>query len=213
MDIWLTEVAAELVERPVMQGLFTFVAATFMEKPALVACGFLIAEGNLTLLAALLGISFGILMGDVVLYGMGRFAAGFVVRWQLVHPAMVARASTWYARNLLIAIMLARGIPGLRVPVFVAAGILHMPFWRLVLTDLISAALWTLAILSVIAALGERFLPVFGEYKWYAAAAFLAVIVLVNTGIARHARKTAADDAASLAIAEETEPAPVEPTG
>jgi len=194
VDSWLAEAAGDLAESPVLQGLLAAAATLIMEDPTTITCGLLVAEGNMSYWAALIGLTGGIVLGDLALYGIGRYAAGPVARWGIVRPGQIARAGKWYARNLVTAVVVCRFVPGSRAPGYMAAGILHAPFWKFALTVLIASGLWTVALLTITAWLGERILPVFGQFKWPVAIAVILAVITMQFLIARFAKKAAERD-------------------
>src|SRR2546427_754986 len=70
----------------------------------------------------------GIYAGDLFLYFAGRFAGRPMVRWRLLRNILseskLDQASQWLSDRGARVIFLSRFTPGLRLPTYVAAGIL-----------------------------------------------------------------------------------------
>src|SRR5438874_602704 len=96
----------------------------------------------------------GIYAGDLLLFLGGRFARRPVLR--LVSPDKIARASEWISRRGMAVVFLSRFAPGLRLPTYVAAGLLKTQFWRFTLYFLIAAAIWTPLLVGSAALLGSQ---------------------------------------------------------
>ncbi|MBK8482026.1 MAG: DedA family protein [Proteobacteria bacterium] len=92
----------------------------------------------------------GVLTGDMILFGVGRWlgpraARIWPLRW-LVPPRRMERVYRFFARYGTWTAFIARFAPGLRSPTFLLAGTAKMSFRRFALADgaaaLISAPLW-----------------------------------------------------------------------
>src|SRR5216683_2314733 len=100
----------------------------------------------------------GIWVGDMGLYGLGssfgRRTAGS--RWlqKYLRPESLAKAEGWFARHGSLALVMSRAIPGSRLPLYVAAGALRLPFRLFAKTTAVCSAVWVCAIFTI-----WRFLP------------------------------------------------------
>ncbi len=72
-------------------------------------------------------------------------------------PERLARAEAWFARYGVLAIIFGRHIPGFRVPITVAAGILHVRWQVFAASVGISTAIWAGIFLVVGIKYGSRF--------------------------------------------------------
>src|SRR5207247_452924 len=125
-----------------MEHLLLIALATFVtEDLTCIATGLLVAQGKLDFLPGTLACLLGIYAGDLLLFLGGRAA-----RWpvlQFVPEEKLKRASAWISRRGLIVVFFSRFSPGLRLPTYVAAGLLKTPFHRFALYFLAAAAIWT----------------------------------------------------------------------
>ncbi len=141
-----------------MGQLIAIALATFAsEDLTCIATGALIASGQIGLLPGILACATGIYFGDLLLYFAGRLAAGPVAR-RLVRQERLDRASQWMAERGAAVVLLSRFTPGLRLPTYLAAGILKARFWTFNSYFLLAALLWTPLLVGSAALLG-RSLP------------------------------------------------------
>ncbi len=83
-------------------------------------------------------------------------------------PEAVERGSAWFARRGSGALLLARFVPGSRLPTYVAAGVLRYPAGAFSLWLLGAAAVWTPLLVGLAAALGAAAGDVLQRYDRYA---------------------------------------------
>ncbi len=117
------------------------------EEVSLLVAGVLAANHHVTVPLALLVGYAGVTLGDVVAWTMGRRAGlhpkGFISR--LVGPEQIVQIEQFYERWGAWAIVIARQLPGMRLPAFFFAGASGIPLSRFLLIDG-SAAIFTTSI-------------------------------------------------------------------
>jgi membrane protein DedA with SNARE-associated domain len=130
--------------------LAVVLAAFVSEDLTVVGVGLLIADGRAGLGLGLLGAFLGILLSDAAVWGLGR--AGRRVAWvrrRIDRPAL-SRAGDWLDRRGWITVIASRFLPGTRVPLFLAAGLIGRRPVAFLLWGLTAALIWTpVAVLSV----------------------------------------------------------------
>jgi membrane-associated protein len=119
------------------------------------------ANSLLTLLAAWLGLIAVVVLGATNLYLISRRWGRTVVEHRLatllhLTPARIDQAERWFARWGVWTLVLGRHIPGLRVPLTVAAGIFRVRYPVFVASIAISTAVWAGFFLSLGAVFGGR---------------------------------------------------------
>jgi membrane protein DedA with SNARE-associated domain len=124
------------------------------EDAACIAAGALVASGRLGFVEASLACFAGILLGDLGLFAAGR-AARRPLEW-LVSAEKLHRASEWLSARGASAILLSRFTPGMRLPVYVAAGALRTNPRMFFVTLCAACAVWTPTLVGLSAGLGER---------------------------------------------------------
>ncbi len=136
-------------------------AATLVsEDLACITAGLMVSQGRLGYLAGTLACFLGIFIGDLGLLLAGRvFGRPLLrlppLRWW-VTEAQVDRASAWYNRNGPAVILSSRFMPGARLPLYVAAGILKTPVLRFAGWFALAGLLWTPLLVGGAALVGER---------------------------------------------------------
>lgn len=184
----LGEALRAAAEDPVWQAVLAGAATFVLEDPVTVTCGLLVAAGEMPFPAAAIGLSVGIALGDLGLYGLGWLAARGSLRWRVVSPERLAQGRGWVERNLVMAVTVARFVPGMRIPCYAGAGAVGAPLWKFALVVAGASAVWTLLLLRLTAALGGAVLPLLAEWRWPVTGASVAMLALVQWMIARRAR-------------------------
>jgi membrane protein DedA with SNARE-associated domain len=119
------------------------------------------APSLLTLLAAWLGLIAVVVLGASNLYFISRRWGRSIVEHRLskvlhLTPARINQAERWFARWGVWTLVLGRHIPGLRVPLTVAAGIFRVRYPVFVASVAISTAVWAGFFLTLGAVFGGR---------------------------------------------------------
>src|SRR6266700_6579359 len=147
-----------LPETQAALALLIFLATFIYEDGATLLAATLSASGGLDPRIGLLATFLGIWVGDMGLYGLGssfgrRMAQS---RWlqKSLRPESLAKAEGWFARHGSLALVMSRAIPGSRLPLYVAAGALRLPFRLFAKTTAICSAVWVCAIFAI-----WRFIP------------------------------------------------------
>ncbi|NLE40047.1 MAG: DedA family protein [Pirellulaceae bacterium] len=189
------------------------------EEVAIVAAGVLASVGRLDPWLALAACLVGALIGDCLMYWIGRHFGRRVLRehhwWnRFVKPEREAQVERMLADHGFKVLFLSRFLVGLRSPVYLSAGILRLPFRRFLLYDLFCATIVIGTFFGLSYYFGEAI------YCWirgleYGATAIVVVAAIV-VGIyfwRRHARRiaedallAAADDSNSIESADRLEP-------
>jgi membrane protein DedA with SNARE-associated domain len=138
-----------------MGQLIAIVLATFVsEDLTCIATGALIASGQVGLVPGVLACAAGIYFGDLLLYFAGRFAGRPIVR-RFVPEDKLAVAARWMSERGATVVLLSRFTPGLRLPTYLAAGMLHTRFWTFNAYCLLAALVWTPILVIGAATLGR----------------------------------------------------------
>ncbi len=166
-------------------------AATFVsEDLTCITAGALAGEGQIGLILAIAACFFGIFVGDILLYLAGGFFGRAAVsrrplNW-FVSETSLTRGAAWLEKNGMNAVFLSRITPGLRLPVYFAAGMLKTNFWRFTLYFAAAAAVWT-PILVGATAWAKSFVaptndaPLFSRTFWFGLIALIvAAFVILN---------------------------------
>lgn len=121
------------------------IVPVFPGESAVVAAAVLAADGELIVWLVLLAAFAGAFVGDLAMYGVGRWAGTRLVR-RYASEGQRAERVRW-AQGLLerrgvALIVAAQFVPGGRNVIMFAAGTLHYPLRRFVAAEALGAALW-----------------------------------------------------------------------
>ena len=156
------------------------VATLISEDLTSIAAGLLVARGSLGFAEATAACAAGIFFGDLMLYGLGRLGRPWLgrvpLKW-MVTPADVDRSSRWFGRRGALVILISRFVPGLRLPTYVAAGLLRTRFWWFTVNLFIPVVLWTPLLVGLGSWVGGRIFDSFGLFQRYALPSFVALLL------------------------------------
>jgi membrane protein DedA with SNARE-associated domain len=119
------------------------------EDLACISAGVLVAQHRIGWTAALLGATLGIFFGDLLLVVAGRYPG--LLRIKAVLPLGLLESKTTHV------LLWSRFTPGLRLPTYLGAGILRIPFRKVVPPLAAGAILWTPLLVGLAALLGAVF--------------------------------------------------------
>ncbi|MDB6019563.1 MAG: hypothetical protein JWR19_4052 [Pedosphaera sp.] len=168
---------------PAMQALTLALLTFAQEDVPTVSAALLAAAGNLTWKAGFLGCFLGIWMGDALLYGVARGVGRPLLEraWtkRFFDPLAVARSEQWFSQNGTWLLVSSRFIPGTRLPTYLAAGFLRLPFGRFLLVTGSAVAFWTIAIFALAHIFGSDLLNWLHRFNHSGWAILLMIAVLV----------------------------------
>jgi membrane protein DedA with SNARE-associated domain len=164
-------------------GLLTFV----QEDVPTVGAALLAAAGNLTWPAGFLGVFLGIWIGDALLYllarGIGRPLLQCSCAKRFFDPAAVARSEQWFAEKGTCLLLSSRFVPGTRLPTYLAAGFLRLPFGRFLLVTGTAVAVWTVGIFLLAKIFGAGLLN--WLMRWNSSGWVVLLLVIALVGVIR----------------------------
>lgn len=148
------DAAAFGADTPLWLRMLLIAAATLVSEDATcIATGLLVAQGRIGFTAGVLACFAGIFVGDLLLFAAGRTLGRRALETgplrRRVAPASLARASAWLERRGPVVILLSRLTPGMRLPTYVAAGVLRTRALVFAGWFALAAALWTPALVAV----------------------------------------------------------------
>lgn len=130
-----------------------------------IAAGLMVASGNIAYLPAAAACFVGIFVGDMLLFLAGRVLGRAAVRraplrW-LITPNALERSARWFARRGPHVILLSRFLPGMRLPTYVAAGVIGTKLLWFAAWFALAGLLWTPALVALSSVAGARMLATF----------------------------------------------------
>jgi membrane protein DedA with SNARE-associated domain len=169
---------------PLWQRVVAIALATLIsEDMACIAAGLLSSEGALPFFWAFAGGFLGIFLGDLLLYGIGRVGGLALLRrvpfrWFLKEEQII-QAENLFEEHGAKLIFTSRLLPGSRLPIYAAAGILNYSVWKFSLFMSIAGALSAIILVGLSHHLGEVIFDWLEVYESYAVPVFIGVVLLV----------------------------------
>ncbi len=158
--------------------------ATFVaEDVATVAAGILVARSGADPVAALAGVILGTAVGDLALYALGRWGGSTRIGRKLRARPDVARAEKWIAGRVLPLVFAARFLPGSRLPVFTASGLVAAPLVPVAAIIALTTPLWTGALFATARFAGEA-----GAQRFISAALPVGLLLTIGMLLFRRVR-------------------------
>jgi len=166
--------------------IIAIILGTFISEDAtVITVGILIARGQMDFGVGLVGCFLGISLGDGGLWAIGRFAGRRALDWPFIRnwvsESSLERWSHWFNRHAVKAVFVARAVPGLRLPTYLAAGLLARYATRFLFWAVVAALLWTPLLLVLAGLLGQTLLTVLEGTISGPVAIVAAVIVILTT--------------------------------
>ena len=170
-------------------GLLTFV----QEDIPTVTGALLAAAGSLSWMTSFLGVFLGIWIGDALLYLLARGVGRPLLKnsWakRFLHPDAVTRSERWFDARGTWLLVSSRFVPGTRLPTYLAAGFLKLPFQRFLLVTGIAVGAWTIGILLLARFFGSELLS--WLQQWNSSGWLFALLVVVLALVMRAGMKLA----------------------
>lgn len=156
------------------------VLTSFVVEDAAIAAGVALATGGMmSWEAALIWVTAGIAIGDMLLYGLGYGARS--IPWMRVRYIDSRRndgVRLRLTRNLMTAVFLARAIPGLRLVTYTLCGFSGVPILQFAGLVAVACIAWTTGLFWLSSAIGHPLAAALGVPPAYTVAAVVIVLAL-----------------------------------
>lgn len=184
MDAWFIHFLGHPV---VLTGLL-FLAPFVLEEAAILSGAGLAAAGELPALVALIALYAGTVVSDWALYALGA-AAGRSARVRSWIPENYIRhGHDILHRGVLGAALVARLVPWLLFPVFVASGFLSVGFARFAAVNAVIAFVYVNVLYWSIYGLDLLLFEIFDEWGWVAVLVLIVVVIAISRRVSRRYR-------------------------
>lgn len=153
--------AMELSGMPYQATLAGIALATLVsEDLACLAAGLLVARGLIPLGGGIGAAFSGIFLGDMLLYLAGRFGGRWCVeraplRW-IISERNLDAGRDFLQKKGAMAVFISRFTPGMRLPLYVASGIVKVPASKMALWFMLAGLAWSIPVVSLTAFFGDR---------------------------------------------------------
>jgi membrane protein DedA with SNARE-associated domain/pimeloyl-ACP methyl ester carboxylesterase len=159
------------------------IATLVSEDITCITAGLLVSQGAIGFVPATLGCLIGIFIGDTGLYLIGRILGVRALRipplkW-FVDAQKIERSKKFFDRYGPFLIVVTRWLPGMRIPTYVAGGMLKLNFFKFLFYFLCAAIIWTPALVGISTIIGERLLGWLHRFEQHA----LLVLVLTIAAV------------------------------
>lgn len=169
---------------PLVWAVLIVFISLVLEDAAAILAGGLVVGDVLPVEVAALALWLGLVLGDGGLYVLGRIARhrSWVAR-RLATPT-AQRVAGRVDRHAGAAILLARVVPGLRLPTYLGCGAFGVTRLRFALWTLAASVPWTAVLLALAIALGTAAEAAFGTLHWVSLVVAATMIVVVTLVLA-----------------------------
>jgi membrane protein DedA with SNARE-associated domain len=145
--------------------------------------GFLVGQGRMTLVGAIVASTVGSVVGALLLYWLGHALGENRVRqliakygrWMLIDEEDLDRSKGWFDNHGREAVFLARLAPLARSLISVPAGVAKMPLGTFVIYTTAGSGIWNAALIAAGWALGANWQLV-EKYQGYVGTAFVTLM-------------------------------------
>ena len=172
-------------EGPVLQAVIIILATFVLEDAATVLAAMQAQSGSISVPLALASLYAGIVLGDLGLYGLGRFAGSVPLVSRLVPPTKMRQGRAWLDGRVFQVVFISRFIPGARLPTYTACGFLNADWQRFALAAAVATLIWTSLLFGVSLQVGALLMHYLGAWRWAGAAGFALVVILLGRTAAR----------------------------
>jgi len=153
------------------------------EDVATITAGIVASEGIIPFWVAVFGVFCGIYVEDVLIFFLGKIGGIGLLkrrpfRW-LIKEKQILQAETLFEEHGGKMIFTSRFLPGSRIPLYVAAGVLNYSSWRFCLYMFIAAAVWTPILAWIAMKLGDVLIGWLKIYERYALPIFIITLLLI----------------------------------
>jgi membrane protein DedA with SNARE-associated domain len=157
------------------------------EETILALAGYLVWRGQLSMSLVLAVAIVSAVVGDNIGYWLGRrygqTALPRYARWVLGHPERLERMKTFVARRGVVAVFVARFVPGVRFTAGPLAGALGLPFSSFLLANVAGAVLYVPVVVGAGYAVGYGFGSYVEHLRYVVGEVERIVLLVVLVGV------------------------------
>lgn len=177
------QILDSLVESPLVFAGAIILATFILEDLTTASSAIIASQTDINFFIPLSALFIGIVLGDLGLYFLGKYASNLSFIKNLKSSEKVIRASTMIDKNLVLTVIISRMIPGMRLPTYTAIGALNLSFTKFLSIVLFAVALWSGILFYLFYTLGSAAGGMTGTLKWWVMGAAIAAIVIIPQAI------------------------------
>jgi membrane-associated protein len=165
--------------------LAVLVAAIVEGEVLFVTAAALVSQGHLNPIGVAVAGALGATLGDQGWFYLFR---GRLRGWLERYPKLRRRALplvTRVRRHDSLTVVAIRFSPGLRIALSVACAYAEVSAWKFSILSTLTACIWAVGLLSLVAWAGPRFLPGVGISGWWSALVPALLIVILARGLGK----------------------------
>lgn len=144
-------------------------ATLLSEDLTCIGAGLLVAGGKAPFWPVLIACMIGIFLGDILLVAIGRTLGRPLLDMPLVRrrvaPERIERAERWFKTKGGRLVLATRFMPGIRLPAYLAAGMLRVPWMPFIGWFALGCVLWTPLLVGATVWAGETLLTLFRAWE------------------------------------------------
>lgn len=178
---FLTEFIEAVIGSMLLLPLVVILCAFFFEDATTIIVGLLAADGFIGIPVALISLYLGIVLGDGVLYSLGRLARTHPRLASYIDHDLVAPLKFWLENRYPLTIFSGHFVPGMRFTTYIASGFFRLPFSVFACMAVASSLVWATTLFSISYWFGNLTAGG-GPVRWGVAAVFILVLIIA----ARH---------------------------
>lgn len=181
----MEDLIEQFLGNPLVLVILVFLATFVLEEAAILIAAGLAASGELHAGLALAAAGSGIIVSDWCLYGFGALArrSPWIKRW--VSASRLEQGRSLLQRSTLAAGLVARGVPWLLFPIFVASGFLGVGFRRFAIVNSVIALIYVLVLFYGAFGLSSVLIDWLGGWAWLIGAVLLLALIFGGRAVAR----------------------------
>ncbi len=180
LDLSVRTLIGFAAHHPALQA-GTIVLATFiLEDAATVFAAMAAQSGAISVPLALASLYVGIVAGDLGLYGLGWLAARVPAMRRLLPPQRTEMVRAWLAGRVFRVVLVARFLPGVRLPTYTTCGYLGADLRRFAVATALATTVWTSGLFLVSLRMGAVLMAHYGVWRWAGAAGLVLCLLLAG---------------------------------
>jgi membrane protein DedA with SNARE-associated domain len=188
LSAMLTGIVMAATAYPALLPVAIIIGTFILEDAATILVGVMAADGTVSAPVGLASLYAGIVLGDFGLYSLGRLTVSHQWVRRYVSHQRLDPFRDLLQRQLILAVISTRFLPGARLPTYLACGLFHVPFGRFAFSVVVATAMWTTLLFGAAYTFGAYTTDWLGVLRWPASLLILVVILSVARFAARRGR-------------------------